>query len=368
MLIKTLEINNFRCFHKTIAKDFSNINLFGGRNNAGKTALLEALLLLNEPSNPTIALLLKFRRIDSDFIKSVPKRAWDSFFYKQQKDEIIEITAITNDGEKQVASMKCDESVEDFINLIQNNEIDKDDEDMLAFANSLSGKDATKSTLHINSTTNGITNSASVFIASNNGIIGRGIPNSFLKAHFIPASFKLASDNLAEEFDKAKLEGLSDILLSAFQIIDGSIEQVDTFKIGKSAIFLKRKNEKNFMPLALFGDAMNKIADFILRIVNNKNSVILIDEIENGIHHSNQEELWKMLFELSIKFEVQVFATSHSAEMITAFKNVAKSKYPKESRYFEIARHVITNEISIQKIPIEALEEKLITKKPVRGE
>ena len=115
-------------------------------------------------------------------------------------------------------------------------------------------------------------------------------------------------------FDTSKLAGNSDILLEAFQLIDESIEKVETLSIGKPSIYLKRKGE-NAAPLSLFGDAMNKVADFILRIINNKSSIVLIDEIENGIHHTNQEKLWKMLFKLSKSkaFDVQIFATTHSA-------------------------------------------------------
>ncbi|EDN68846.1 conserved hypothetical protein [Beggiatoa sp. PS] len=156
--------------------------------------------------------------------------------------------------------------------------------------------------------------------------------------------------------------------MKAFQIVDSTIEKVDTFKIGEAALYLKRKDE-NYMPLLLFGDAMNRIADFILRIVNNKESILLVDEIENGIHYENQEEIWKVLFELCEAYDVQLFATSHSYEMIEAFKNVMiKYNLQEEGGYFEMARHPISHEIIIQKIPVYSLENKLNKEAPIRGE
>ncbi|MFA9198866.1 MAG: ATP/GTP-binding protein, partial [Aquirufa sp.] len=136
----------------------------------------------------------------------------------------------------------------------------------------------------------------------------------------MPAGFIMTSEQLGQQFDKLKYQGHSETLLEAFQIIDATIDKVDSFTIGKPAIYLRRKGG-SFMHLSLFGDAMTKIAIYILGIIGNQNSVILIDEIENGIHHTNQKHLWKMLFDLSQRFGIQIFATTHSAEMIEAFKN-----------------------------------------------
>lgn len=124
------------------------------------------------------------------------------------------------------------------------------------------------------------------------------------------------------------------------------------------------------MPLSFFGDAMNRIADFILRIVNNKNSLLLVDEIENGIHYENQEEIWKILFNLCEKYNVQLFATSHSYEMIEAYKNVIiKNHFQEIGSYFEMARHsAVPSKITIQKIPIYSLEDKINHQNPIRGE
>jgi len=39
-MIKSIAIENFHCFHQTKIEGFERINLFGGMNNVGKTALL----------------------------------------------------------------------------------------------------------------------------------------------------------------------------------------------------------------------------------------------------------------------------------------------------------------------------------------
>lgn len=370
-MIKSINIERFRCFNKTKGNDFGRVNLLGGKNNAGKTAFLEALFLMNEPSNQTIRNLQIFRREDMEFIKAVPKSAWDNFFYKGQRDNEIIISADYDDSIKRSVKIVRDESVEEFIvNVQKKKEDENDDEGLLAFASSLNNRDAVKSALHIDAFEGETKVNSTLFIASINGIVSRGLRYSFKNTYFIPANYKRANHELAEEFDKSKFEndGSSEELFKAFKLIDNTIENVETMSIGKPSIYLRRKGESP-MPLTLFGDAMNKIADFILRIVNNKNSLVLFDEIENGIHHTNQEALWTMIFELAEKYNVQLFATSHSDEMIEAFKNVViDSDYRKDARYFVLERHIVSNEIIVQKYSIDVLADKLTHEKPYRGE
>ena len=58
-----------------------------------------------------------------------------------------------------------------------------------------------------------------------------------------------------------------------------------------------------------------------LRFPYAKDGIILIDEIEKGLHHSVLVDVWKSLDWLSRKFNVQVFATTHSYECIVAANN-----------------------------------------------
>ena len=373
MIIKSIEIKHFRCFNQTKGHDFGSVNLLGGKNNAGKTALLEALYLMNEPSNSSISSLIRLRGEDIDSMSSTPERAWENFFYQGNKDNTIVMSYLSDDDNERKVEINCNESIEEFLSAVQKSN-GESDASVGNFANYLTNNKVTKSTLHINAYLNEKNMRSSVSIASPNGVMGASLPFTFKSAHLIPAGFKIFDEHLTKEFGKAKLEESdpklgsgSDILLKAFQLIDKTIQKVETINIGKPAIYLKREGEK-FMPLIMYGDAMNKIADLILRIVNNRNSLILIDEIENGIHFSNQKALWKMIFDLVKAFDIQFFATSHSKEMIEAFAAVAIDfDYAHEARYFVLDRHVKTNEITIQKMSLDVLDERLSNNKTVRG-
>ena len=60
----------------------------------------------------------------------------------------------------------------------------------------------------------------------------------------------------------------------------------------------------------------------ILALVNSENGFLLIDEFENGLHHSVQEKLWEIIFNLANRLNVQVFATTHSDDCIAGFENI----------------------------------------------
>lgn len=352
-MITSIHIQNFRCFGSTKATGFSRINLFGGKNNAGKTALLEALLLMGEPSHSSIAKILAFRMISIKMMQEMPEKFWDHLFYQQRKEQAILFNfSISGDDSNYKISLSCDEEV----NMISDNTQD------------FQSTKSIKSFLQITPFINEKELQKSIFIASSSEPMRGGIENTFIETYFCSTNLKTTNEQLATAFSKAKLNGQSKELLKALKIIDKQIEEIDVFTIGTASVYLKRINE-GYMLLSLFGDAMNKIADIILRIINNKNSILLIDEIENGIHYENQEEVWRILFELCETYNVQLFATSHSYEMIEAFKDCA-IKYDKNNQasYFEMLRHPISSQIVIQKIPMDSLEDKLNNQRPIRGE
>ncbi|MEG3911663.1 AAA family ATPase [Microcoleus sp. w2-18bC1] len=90
-MLKEIEIQNFRCFEQIKISGFERVNLIGGKNNAGKTALLEALVLYVAPKASSIEILRELRRESLEALKAMPKRAWDNLFYSFKEDKIIVI-------------------------------------------------------------------------------------------------------------------------------------------------------------------------------------------------------------------------------------------------------------------------------------
>jgi AAA15 family ATPase/GTPase len=70
---------------------------------------------------------------------------------------------------------------------------------------------------------------------------------------------------------------------------------------------------------------------------NAKGGILLIDEIESGLHYSIQTEMWKMVFQIANDLNIQVFATTHSKDCVEAFQRVA-SEHPEQGVLVRLGR------------------------------
>lgn len=68
------------------------------------------------------------------------------------------------------------------------------------------------------------------------------------------------------------------------------------------------------------GEGMVRLLGIVLALVNAKDGLLLIDEFSNGLHHLVQVEVWRIIFELAVSLNVQVFATTHSQDTVKAFQ------------------------------------------------
>jgi AAA15 family ATPase/GTPase len=355
VMIKEIEIENFRCFEHTKISGFERVNLIGGKNNSGKTALLEALLIYACPTARSILEIEQIIRTKSlDFVKSLPDRAWDNFFFNQNKASAITIVG------------KIEEKDSKIIKILTGDLKDLDEEKDIKTLTKVYSESDSISVLNIKIEENRKEKIQYHLIATSDGILGSKSTDTANISPIIPASFRISSKKLIEEYDKARLDHKDSEVLKGFKILDDSIEAVESFSIGEPSLYLTRKNQGR-LPLSLFGDAINKMAVIILNLINNNDKILLIDEVENGIHYTNQREFWNNLFRLSIEYDVQIFATTHSLEMIQAFVE-AGLNYKKTGVYFELARSPRTNQIIGIKRELETLEYALKHGKGVRGE
>ena len=94
------------------------------------------------------------------------------------------------------------------------------------------------------------------------------------------------------------------------------------------------------------GEGMNRFAHFIMTIKAEGLKILLIDEIENGIHHSAQKDVWQTIGKAARDQDIQVFATTHSLEMIrAAYEAFSEENKLDEFRYHRLDRKDETGDI-----------------------
>ena len=100
--------------------------------------------------------------------------------------------------------------------------------------------------------------------------------------------------------------------------------------------FVVYKNSTKRVRLSSMGDGMNRILTIILALLNAKDGFLLIDEYGSGLHYYVQTKLWEIVFSLSKKHNVQVFATTHSNDCIKSFVQADNDNQGKLIRLEEI--------------------------------
>jgi predicted ATPase len=135
------------------------------------------------------------------------------------------------------------------------------------------------------------------------------------------------TDMLGHLWDEIALTDDEKDVVAALRIIDKRISAVSMVggeirSRGRTAI-VRAKNIPRPIPLRSFGDGLNRLFTIVLSLVNARGGILLIDEFENGLHYSVQSDAWRMIFRLAQSLDVQVFATSHSWDAVETFQKAA---------------------------------------------
>ncbi|MDR1897302.1 MAG: AAA family ATPase [Prevotellaceae bacterium] len=128
-------------------------------------------------------------------------------------------------------------------------------------------------------------------------------------------------------FDNITLTEKEQYVVEALKIIEPQTERIAFIEEtqGERSAVIKLSDSQRILPLQSMGDGINRILTIILALVNADNGFLLIDEFENGLHHTVQEQLWNIIFRLSQKLNIQVFATTHSEDCIRGFEHILNS-------------------------------------------
>ncbi len=138
----------------------------------------------------------------------------------------------------------------------------------------------------------------------------------------------LARKGVGSLWDGISLTPLEDDVLVALRIIAPGVEGLSFVGEPESSAgripIVRIKGIDEPLPLRSLGDGMQRMLGIALALANAQDGMLLVDEIENGIHYSVQPELWQLIFQIAYRLNVQVFATTHSLDCIEAFQTAAQ--------------------------------------------
>lgn len=137
--------------------------------------------------------------------------------------------------------------------------------------------------------------------------------------------YGIGSDAAARLWDLIALTDLEQFVIDALRIISPEIERISFIGERSHNRVPVAKLASQSQPVAIrsLGDGVTRMLGIALSLVSARGGVLLLDEVENGIHFTAQQRLWRLIFRLAHLLNVQIFATTHSWDCIQAFQHAA---------------------------------------------
>ena len=155
-------------------------------------------------------------------------------------------------------------------------------------------------------------------------------------------------EELAEKWDSIVFTDAEKEVVNALSIIEPTIQGIafiqDKNKVtGERTAIVRLQGQAQPVPLKSLGDGMQRILQIALNIYQAKDGFLLIDEFENGLHYSVQEKVWGLIFAMAKLLNIQVFATTHSWDCIEAFSKIANQREDIEGVLIKMGRSIRDN-------------------------
>lgn len=254
-MIDKLHIKNFLAFPELEVPELKLINLVAGKNTAGKTSLLQAIEII----------------YNNDKLETVKK------IHDSRKLEFGGLMHRNNDGS--VSSTVTSQVNDIFIGLKSKKEYQV----------------------------------AEIIKAKVQPYIPK--PFDLVEAVLIKPTFSYEA--VASSWKDVVLTPKENEVLNIVNAALGT--NIERISVTHDEIKVLLATDRVPVRIETLGDGVKKMMMIALNLVNSKDSILLIDEIETHLHYSAIRKLWKIIFEYAVKWNIQIVATTHSQDAIREF-------------------------------------------------
>ena len=335
IMYRRFEVYNFRCFKALKLNDLARVNLIAGSNNIGKTALLEALFIHAGRHNPEITLRVNaFRGIDIVKVEFGPigETPWDPIFTDFDSLKIIKLVGVDDKNGSRTIHLRV---------IREPTELAKISHSVLPVKNRYKSTPLTSEisrVLELKCEEKGkVTRHFMIFSPKGPEIMPIPPPPPF-KGIFLAVGTPLHSTEEAQRFGNLVRHKKEEILLNILKIIEPRLTSLALIPVGDKLVIHGDTGMGKMIPLPLLGAGMVRLTRLVLAISDAENGIVLVDEIENGIHHSVLPEIWHAIREATQQFNTQLFATTHSFECIVAAHKTFEKQEPYDFRLHRLER------------------------------
>ena len=306
-MITDIAISRFRCFEQITISDCRRINVLVGDNGSGKTALLEALFLtLSSGVEPSVRLRNMRGGLPLSFsatTRDVEEAIWRDYFHQMDWSRDIGIR-LSGQGAagRSLRISRGPGTIE-----------------MLPATGGGEGASRSFSLSFTWTNASGASFTATAEVGGQGALrlpgTGEDLPDFF----FLPAGPQLSPVDAAGHFSALRRAGREKEFITSLRaeypwIDDLSIEVAG----GAPQIFARVEGLGQPISLSSISGGINRSVGLMLHIAARNGAVVLVDEIEGGLHHSHQAGLWRSVLRFARAFDCQLFVTTHSEEWLEA--------------------------------------------------
>jgi predicted ATPase len=347
-MIQYLMLKNYRVFHDFRLSALSRVNLLVGKNNSGKTSILEAINLMASGCDPRVLSRIArqrgeifFEAEDREPGRRSTTYADISHFFHDHVFELGGQFAIeTDDGMGQLTARVI--NVADAASEVQQFLFEELGPLRAAFAIRVETDKHPQGRLIFPVTEEGAISVDQIYR------FGRGTKS--LRPDDSPAALFITQDSLerapmSEMWDKVITDGRERDVVKAMNILEPKVSNIFFLTSERTIRFESRggilvafEGASRRYPLGSYGEGMRRLLALSLSLASTRGGILLIDEIDTGLHYSIMGEMWLLVVEAAKQYNIQVFATTHSYDCIKGLAWLCEN-HPRLKR-----------EVSLQKI------------------
>jgi len=316
MQYQSLTIENFRGIKKFEIDDLKRVNLLVGRNNCGKTSVLEAFFLLSGMSNARMPIYIQnFRGLDIATEKDIL-----SIFKDLDLNKRIFFKGKFNNNKQRSLTIEpfyTDNNIQDLKEQkVHSNYA----------ASTISERSIQGINLYCRDNKNKLIRQEG-FDVWKKQIVNAQVSSSYketLQFAFLHSNVSISQ--IMPAVNNLTVQKKLDTIISVLKKIEPNITDI---RIGTNDIIYIDVGGNNLLPINIMGDGIIRTLGFLTSFAETKNGVVLIDEIENGLHYSSLKTAWNAILTACKAYNVQLIATTHSYEAIEALSNAYTEIEPK---------------------------------------
>ncbi len=360
-MYKSFIVENFRSLEKVKLEGLRQINLGTGANGLGMTSVLEAIFLHAGAFNPDLTSLINGLRGISgqtiDFLRE-QDTPWISLFKDFKFGKPIKLTGDGDiEGDWEVKLSNVDNETElSGLNLTFRHTYER-----AVAQSSRMGVLALKLEFRRHK---GQAHKYFLIIDKDGKKLEPTPPAPPFPARYHIAALRSSQKEDVQMFGRVLIDGSEEFIVNALKIIEPRLRSLTTIVDGEHAMVYADIGSKtrHYIPLPLLGDGVSRLFNVLLQIARAPKGVVLIDEIELGLHHSVMNKMWLSIQLALDLFQTQLFCTTHSIECVTAAVEAFREskKFPLSLHRMERSKEGVVTAVPYDKESLEVSVDNLV--------